>query len=219
MLPQMDASTTALDFRIPKGSGTNAAAFSMKISSYVCPSANINGASIGYCTYRGSPGSKPLSASGSGPPFYSNDGIFYMNSEISDRYIKDGTTMTILFGESQFGFWGDSLSCCARVPWTGPLPGQSTPEFQSRAPIDWIGPNPPPTPQVTVSGPLTDLTQTGQGGASGIFLVLGFGSAHTEVVNFAMCDGSARPISKSISPTILSALATRDTGERISDDF
>jgi hypothetical protein len=34
-----------------------------------------------------------------------------------------------------------------------------------------------------------------------------------------MCDGSTRSISKSVNPNVLSALATRDTGERVTDDF
>ena len=123
LLPQMDAGTAALNFSIPKGGGLNGPAFAMRISSYVCPSANISGGGIGYCNYRGSPGSKPISLSGSGAPYYSNDGVFFQNSEVSDRYIKDGTTTTIMFGESQFGFWGDSLSCCARVPYSLPPPG------------------------------------------------------------------------------------------------
>ncbi len=218
LLPQMDVGTAALNFSAPKGGGLNGPAFAMKVSSFVCPSANVNGAGIGYCTYRGSPGSKPISLSGNSPPFYSNDGIFFMNSEISDRYIKDGTTTTILFGESQFGFWGDSLSCCARVPYPVTATNsqgqtlQGTPEIPARAQIDWM------SGQNSASN-LSEITLLSQTGASGNFLVFGFGSPHTEVVMFCMCDGSSRAINKSINPVVLSALATRDTGERISDDF
>jgi prepilin-type N-terminal cleavage/methylation domain-containing protein len=217
LLPQMDAETTALNFAAPKGGGTNGPAFPMKIKTYVCPSANISGAGIGYCTYRGSPGSRPISLSGSGAPFYSNDGVFYMNSDVSDRNIKDGTTSTILFGESQFGFWGDSLSCCARVPYAFPAPGSSTPEWQTRASIDWINTNP-----ISVGGPLNEITglpQASLPSSTFQYLAFGFGSPHVEVVMFCMADGSAKGISKSINPVTLSALATRDSGERISDDF
>lgn len=38
-----------------------------------------------------------------------------MNSSVSDRDIRDGTTTTLLYGESQYGLWGDALSCCARI--------------------------------------------------------------------------------------------------------
>jgi hypothetical protein len=51
------------------------------------------------------------------------------------------------------------------------------------------------------------------------FLIFGFGSHHVEIVNFAMADGSARPITKSIALSIMQALATRGGDERISDDF
>ena len=214
LLPQMDADTTALNFTAPKGGGLNGPALSMKIKSYVCPSANINGGGIGYCTYRGSPGSRPISVSGSGPPFYSNDGIFFMNSEVSDRFIKDGTTTTLMFGESQFGFWGDSLSCCARVPYAVATPQMSTPEFQTRAQIDWMsGAN------AGLGSTFMEVTQAQQSANSAQFVIFGFGSLHNEVVHFVMCDGSARPINKTISPIVMSALATRDAGERVSDDF
>lgn len=215
LLPQMDASTTALDFRAPKGAGQNGGAYSMKISSYVCPSANVNGAGIGYCTYRGSPGSKPIPLNGSSAPFYSNDGVFYMNSDVSDRYIKDGTTTTILFGESQFGFWADSLSCCARVPYPYAIPNiAGTPETPNRPQIDWMS-NPP----LSGSGSFLEVIQGQQSAGSAQFIVFGFGSMHNEVMSFCMADGSARPISKSIDPKIFSALATRDSNERVSDDF
>ena len=218
LLPQMDVGTAALDFRAPKGGGQNGPAYNVRISTYVCPSANMSGAGIGYCTYRGSPGSKPIPVNGNSPPYYSNDGIFYMNSNVAFENIKDGTTTTILFGESQFGFWADSLSCCARVPYPYPVTYlgqtlQGTPETPARAQIDWM------SPPSSVSGSFAEVTQGQQTVGTASFLVFGFGSAHTEIVNFAMCDGSARPVNKSINPNVLSALATRDTGERVSDDF
>jgi len=67
-------------------------------------SSNITGAGIGYCNYRGCTGTN------------NSNGAFFMNSSVSDQNIKDGSSSTILFGETQFGFWGDAASCCARVP-------------------------------------------------------------------------------------------------------
>ena len=64
-----------------------------------------------------------------------------------------------------------------------------------------------------------EVTQAQQSANSAQFVIFGFGSLHNEVVHFVMCDGSARPINKTISPIVMSALATRDAGERVSDDF
>lgn len=222
LLPQMDAATTAINYQVLKGGGTNGPALQMTISSYLCPSAQIQGADIGYCTYRGCVGSHLIQVPGSNPPqYYTNDGAFYMNSATSDRYIKDGTTSTILFGESQFGFWGDAMSCCARVPWP-----QSTNPPDNRPPIDWIGPNAPPTPQAGGGSGLNwvvtgqqNPNQPGGGGGNSIYLIFGFGGPHADTANFAMADGSARPISKSINPLIFSALATIANSERVSDNF
>ena len=67
------------------------------------------------------------------------NGIFYGNSEVGFRDVRDGETETLMFGETLFGFWGDSNSCCARPreneelfdePIPGPIPqGASTPYY------------------------------------------------------------------------------------------
>jgi prepilin-type N-terminal cleavage/methylation domain-containing protein len=191
LLPQMDASTTSLDFRRPKGGPPNGPALQLTISSYRCPSANLNGAGIAYCSYRGCTGT------------VTGNGAFYMNSSISDRFIKDGSSSTILFGETQFGFWGDGASCCARVP----LP------TENRPPIDWYS-------QLTAapSGSYVDVV-TGSGSGSPQYMLFGFGSPHQDLVMFGMADGSQRPINKSINLMILNALATIAGNERVSDDF
>jgi hypothetical protein len=136
----------------------------------------------------------------------SSNGVFYGNSSVSDRTIKDGTTTTIMFGETPFGFWGDAFGCCARVP----LPSENRP------PIDWAGAL-IDTPSAiwfdVVTGISLNIVDPGQ------YMIFGFGSPHQDVVMFAMADGAARPVSKSINILILDALATRDSGERISDDF
>jgi len=216
LLPQMDAGNAAIDYRQVKGNPSgaqplppNPASLTVKISAYVCPSATGQGATIGYCTYKGCVGSKKDPSTG-----ICNDGAFYMNSSTSDRTIKDGSTTTILFGESQFGFWGDALSAVARVPYAFPQPPTNQPE--ARPSFDWIGPNAQTAPQAS-AGPTADVL-TGSG-TQGIYMLFGFGSAHVDVANFAMADGSARPIGKSINPQIFSQLATIASGEKVGDDF
>jgi type II secretory pathway pseudopilin PulG len=204
LLPQMDQTTMGLNYNLPKGGGTNGPALTLSVSSYKCPSANLVGAGIGYCNYRGCVGTNSV------------NGAFGMNSAISDQNIKDGTTTTILFGEGQFGFWGDAISCCARVPNVLLNPQADS----NRAPIDWFG----PLTQGS-SGSFADVV-TGSSppnypGAVGgpQYLIFGFGSSHQDSVMFGMADGSQRPISKSINLQILQSLATIAGNERVSDNF
>jgi prepilin-type N-terminal cleavage/methylation domain-containing protein len=210
LLPQMDAGNTHINFSVAKGGTTNTPALALSISSYRCPSFNGQGAELGYSNYRGCTGTTPT------------NGTMYMNSAISDRFIKDGTSTTILFGESQFGFWADALSCCARVPKPQPPGGynctlgvmdptyECPPSTPPRPPLDWIGGQ-------TSGGSTVDVLTGAQ--TNSTFMIFGFGSHHQDAVMIALADGSQRPISKSINLAILEALATRDGGERVSDDY
>src|SRR5207249_2043421 len=103
----------------------------------------------------------------------------YWNSSISDRDIKDGSTKTIMFGETQFGFWSDAMSCCARVPDALNNPNQDAinptavplvlnrPLFEyvssSGGPPTWQPPTPPSADQY-----------------GGTYYIFGFGSWHDE---------------------------------------
>ena len=189
MAPQMDAQTSNINYRQAKGSANNQLAIQMPIASYVCTSAALSDArpgNLGYSTYRGCTGTTQ------------NNGTMFMNSATSDRTIKDGTTTTILFGESLYGFWGDGLSCCSRVPVAS----------DARAVFDWVS-----APQTVGGG-------SGAGGGSGTsFYYFGFGSWHDDLANVAMADGSTRSISKQIDDQVMRNLATRDGQERQSDEF
>ena len=114
MLPQMDAQTVNLDFRLLKSDTVNnIPAVKVVIKPYVCPSAALATNRPGgwaYTSYRGCTGTT------------ADNGIVFMNSNISDRSIKDGMSHTVVYGETQFGLWGDALSCCGRIP----LPNEAT---------------------------------------------------------------------------------------------
>jgi prepilin-type N-terminal cleavage/methylation domain-containing protein/prepilin-type processing-associated H-X9-DG protein len=47
--------------------------------------------------------------------FYYDNGIMFMNSEISMADITDGTTFTMLIGETLSGTWPEATSCCVRT--------------------------------------------------------------------------------------------------------
>lgn len=191
MLPQMDANTLAIDFRQPKAPGNpNWTAIQNTVKSYSCPSASLatsRPGGLGYSTYKVCMGSG-LNPAGQGN--YQN-GIGGMNSAVSDRSIRDGSSTTIMFGESQYGFWGDALSCCVRIP----APSENRPPF------DWN------SGLVSVSMPQSN------------YAIFGFGSWHADLVNFTMADGSARSISKNIDANIMVKLGSKDGGEQLSDDF
>ncbi len=59
--------------------------------------------------------------------FYFDNGMMYMNSSVSMQSITDGTTYTVLFGETLEGHWPEATSCCVRTTLdrqiNRPLPG------------------------------------------------------------------------------------------------
>ena len=185
LLPQLDQGTLHVNFRADKwdtqGGWSNYHTATTKVSSFVCPSATLptkGPGQFGYSNYRGNSGTTY------------NNGVLYMNSSTSHRDVRDGTTTTLLFGESQFGLWNDALTSCARVP----KAVEDRPVFDWAS--DWV--------TATSCGP---------------YRWFGFGSWHDQIVNFAMVDGSARGISKSIDSDVMRRLATRNGNERQGDDF
>ncbi len=47
--------------------------------------------------------------------FFFDNGVTYMNSAVSMAGITDGTSSTVLYGESLEGFWSEASSCCVRT--------------------------------------------------------------------------------------------------------
>ena len=182
LLSEMDQLTVGVDFRSPKTIQNNLDAMTVEIKSYVCPSASLPSArpdGYGYTSYRGNMGTDGI------------NGVLYANSSIGFRDVTDGTTTTILIGESLFGFWGDGMSCCSKI-----YPDDDNDGRPDRPHFDgyWVD-------------------------SSTNYQFFGFGSFHDQTANFLMVDGSSRPIAKNIDHTIMWALATRAGDERIKDDF
>ncbi|TWU14621.1 putative major pilin subunit [Symmachiella macrocystis] len=222
LLSEMDQGTVNLKFNEPKSTNYNLQGIQMVIPTYVCPSATLpdqRAGELGYATYRGCMGNT------------ADNGMMNMNSTYSDRDCTDGTTMTILFGESRFGFWGDALSCCARVPRMDDTYSENDPLRNGRDQKLWDWYSAPfqagwemdDIPDVDDDGDDVDDVDDEENhpipDRNAVFTYFGFGSFHGDAVNFFFVDGSARPLAKTMDKTILNALATRNGQERISEEF
>ena len=113
MMPNIEQANAVPNFRESKlppdgvafADWDNFRILQMTIPVYVCPSAVLPGSppeSLGYGSYRGNMG------------LDGTDGVMYGNSGVKIRDIADGTSNTLLLGDTLFGFWGDQSSCCAR---------------------------------------------------------------------------------------------------------
>jgi prepilin-type N-terminal cleavage/methylation domain-containing protein/prepilin-type processing-associated H-X9-DG protein len=210
LLPQMEQGTVAINFNLPKTShnasgppdpiDSNWEYIRVPIESYVCPSAALPSTrpgNLGYSSYRGSMGA--WQTSNATAPHYTapgsalNNGMFFENSAVGDRDVTDGMSNTFLFGESLVGFWGDHYSSCARAR-------EDQPGFN----------------RYWTADPNCSLTSTA--GTAYVYF-FGFGSFHTDVVNFCMADGSVRPIANNIDQLTFWSLCTRNGREAIGQAF
>lgn len=190
LLDQIEESNLIPDFNTPKlpamgaapAPGTsNWAKTQTVIEVYTCPSATLPAArpsSLGYTNYRGNMGYWPLNQAAL------DNGVFFQNSHVDlDRDMTDGTMHTLMFGETLFGFWGDALSCCARM-----RDDYATPNYFDQF---WQA---------------TDSCGTNQ-------YFFGFGSMHGPLVNMVFGDAHEASVAKNIDRLVLQALATRNGGE------
>lgn len=203
----MDMGTVTIDYRVPKymddGNGNfvpngtiNSQYMSNNVQSYVCPSAALPSSrpyGFGYGTYRGCMGMQMVDSSGN-PLVDANglpqvNGMLYQNSAISFRDVTDGTTTTILVGDSPFGFWADGYSCCVRVR------------------------NDP----ITSGGPNRNLFDEYWTSGTPVLQFFSFGSNHGDLVGIGFVDGGSKTISKKIDTNVFMALSTRNGRENIQD--
>jgi prepilin-type N-terminal cleavage/methylation domain-containing protein/prepilin-type processing-associated H-X9-DG protein len=114
-------------------------------------------------------------------------GVASYKSHVTLGKVSDGTSKTLMFGEISKrradGFQAFNGDNASSL-----FVGQDRP----------LAPNPEPTPDQ----PPTDYLNK-----------VSFGSSHSGVVQFAMCDGSVQSISRDIDPTILDRMAWRNDGE------
>jgi len=137
LLPEIEQETIRPVFELPKSAAPNVAAAKVPVATFVCPSATVpNQRPLGfaYSTYRGVMGAQPVGDDAPLDRRWLTNGMLYEKSTVRFADVTDGTSNTLLLGDSRFGFWGDAFSCCTRFRndrtdfnsyWkmTGKLPG------------------------------------------------------------------------------------------------
>ena len=120
-----------------------------------------------------------------------NNGVLFMNSEITMADIRDGSSQTIMLGEvsnlKTTGTWPDATSCCVRTTY----------DRQINKPI---------------------YVSSGTGATAGTYYWTYWSSNHNGMVIYGFCDGSVKPLNSTIKPVILVKLMTRAGGETLSSD-
>lgn len=200
ILSNMGEGTIQLDFSQPKFTGGNPSQneqyIRTNIPSYVCPSLpNLPSARPGtgvsqgwaYGTYRGCMGAYDTdnssnTAGSNNPAPTQPNGMLYANSAVRMSDVTDGTSNTIMVGDSSFGYWADGYSCCVRV-W------------------DDSNANHPD---------LFDTYWTAAYGNATLNF-FSYGGAHNgNLCCFALADGSTKSVSKTVDKNVFKAVSTRN---------
>jgi prepilin-type processing-associated H-X9-DG protein len=167
-----------------------------------------------------------LFCAGDKPGLKENTGIFYLDSQIKILQVKDGTSNTLLIGET---LRGDGMARAVSVKrqhvrlGEGDLKdladdagvkdfkdGKHIAADRCSAWIDGRFLQGTFTATRTVNDEKPDVDCGGAGGLSGL-------RGLRDGANIAMCDGSARYLTDKVKLEVLKALATRDGGEVIPD--
>lgn len=190
-----------VDFLSPVYSTPNALVRDIVLNVFQCPSDNARRGPIAFTSYAGCTGGDNV------PTDDRNGGLFFRNSSIEFKQVRDGCSNTIMFGERRLedieGLedlgWMSGTSGSLRNTAVQINTGVGSPMFIIR---DYDPNEVEGDPQVA---PDADL-------ATG-----GFSSQHTGGAQFAIADGSVRFISENIDVRTYSMLGNREDGGVIGD--
>lgn len=193
LLPQMGSQVVNPDFKSPKTTNNNLDAMSVQIDSYVCPSATL-------------PSRRPGSTR-NGFGYTTYRGNFGANASLVPSPIDPNVSL-----QTGDGIFYDNSSISFRdVESDG---ASNTLMLGETLYGLWADGN------SCCARVRDDYTYFDVYFEVSPYQYFGFGSHHTDVVNFAFVDNQAKPIPKNIDWQVLRALATRNGRERVSrDDF
>jgi len=210
VLPYLDLASAydLYDFSLGNSDPANLQVVSQRVSAFLCPTATFQRpVPISGCdandrapgTYAVSSGTlSPYGSYASGDP--NNGAIVNSGSGITRmRDITDGTTNTLMVGESAWNFADYMFT-------SGPCLGQQRWGFSY-----WSSPYPLST-AFTTQPPFNPQEMGGD--SSRLYR---FRSEHPGQVNFLLCDGSVKFVNENIDQGVLDALATRAGDEVVGE--
>lgn len=213
---EQDNIQRAWDYQdINKNRGPAGSISSQVISIFLCPSstvasqprATVSGNDYGLNSYAAVAGRYSFRAFTGSTFMISNDGMFYINSQVRMGDVTDGTSNTLLFGEREhkdknFDRMYTNFPILGWSGWAWCDQGNAIGDFLvgTARPINWRIPD----------------SATGANSSSNPWVqerLSTMGSNHTGGANVGLVDGSVRFLANSTEQTILNALATRGGGE------